>query len=284
MSTATPKIVIKSPREIELMRAAGRLVCGILDELEEHVRPGGTTAELNEMASRRIRDAGATALFLGVRNPQARYPFPASICSSVNEEVVHGVPNERPLKEGDIVKVDCGVRLRGYCGDSARTFAVGRVSPTARRLMEVTRATLDLAIREIRPYARWSAIARKMQRFVQEHGYGVVREFVGHGIGREMHEEPKVPNYVERDKNAVDFQLLPGMTLAIEPMVTAGRPEVEFRDRDRWTVVTKDRSLAAHYEHMIAVTETGVTILTNGALAAPQELSHEGAEQREAHL
>lgn len=264
MSVATGRIVIKSPREIELMRASGRLVHAVLDELERMVRPGCTTAQLNEAASRMIREAGATALFLGVRNPQARFPFPASICSSVNEEVVHGIPDDRPLREGDIVKVDCGVRLHGYCGDSARTFAVGQVRPQIRRLLEVTREALEICLREVRPHVRWSRVVRPMQQYVESQGFGVVREFVGHGIGRDMHEEPKVPNYVERGGRGGDFQLVPGMTLAIEPMVTAGRPEVEFRDRDRWTVVTKDRSWAAHFEHTVAVTEDGVDILTDG--------------------
>lgn len=261
MTTAAGKVVIKSPREIELMREAGGLVATVLDTIEAAVRPGATTQEFNEIASRLIREAGGTALFLGVRNPQARFPFPASICASLNDEVVHGIPSDRPLVDGDIVSIDCGVRLRGYCGDSARTFAVGRVSLEARRLLEVTRETLEICIREVRPFVRWSRVAGQMQECVERSGFGVVREFVGHGIGREMHEEPKVPNYVDRGRGA-DFQLVPGMTLAVEPMVTVGRPDVEFRDRDRWTVVTKDGSLAAHFEHTIAVTETGCEVLT----------------------
>jgi methionyl aminopeptidase len=241
MQSPATRVVLKSPREIELMRAAGRLVHEILCDVEAHVRPGTTTAELEVIAAGRIREAGATALFKGVRNEQARFPFPASICSSVNEEVVHGVPNDRPLKSGDIVSVDCGVRLNQYCGDAARTIAVGEASGPARELIAVTREALELAIREIRPHRRWSTVARQMQRYVERHGFSVVREFVGHGIGREMHEEPKVPNYVDRTSRQGDFELVPGMTLAIEPMVAAGRPEVEFRDADRWSVVTKDR-------------------------------------------
>lgn len=264
MRTATARIVLKSPREIELMRAAGRLVFEVLSEIERRVRPGVTTAALNEVAERMIREAGATALFLGVENPQARFPFPASICASVNEEVVHGIPDDRPLREGDIVSVDCGVRLRGYCGDSARTFAIGRVKPQTRKLLSVTRDALRLAIREMRPKVSWGQVARRIERHVGRQGFGIVREFVGHGIGREMHEEPKVPNYVDRGRNG-DFVLLPGMTLAIEPMVTAGQPEVEFRDRSQWTVVTKDRSLAAHYEHVVAITDRGVSVLTDGS-------------------
>ena len=265
MSAATERIVIKSPREIELMRAAGRVVCQVLDTIEALVAPGMTTAEFNESAARIIADAGGTALFLGVRNPQARFPFPASICSSVNEEVVHGIPDDRPLQQGDIVSIDCGVRLRGYCGDSARTFAVGESDPKTRRLLDATRAALDVALREIKPHTRWSRVARLMQQCVEKSGFGVVREFVGHGIGRDMHEEPKVPNYVDRKtKRSEDFELVPGMTLAVEPMVTAGRHGVRFRDSARWTVITKDRSWAAHFEHTVAVTENGAAVLTNG--------------------
>lgn len=262
MSVVVSRIVLKSAREIELMRAAGRIVLEVLQALESRVRPGTTTAELNEVASRMIDEAGATALFRGVENPQARFPFPGSICSSVNEEVVHGIPNDRPLQDGDIVSVDCGVRLRGYCGDSARTLVVGEASPAVQRLLDVTREALSIALREMRPHCRWSTIARKMQVWVEKHGYGVVREFVGHGIGREMHEEPKVPNFVERGRSKSDFELVPGMTLAVEPMVTAGRPEVEFGDNSRWPVVTKDRMWAAHFEHTVAVTEGGLDILT----------------------
>ncbi|MEP0847996.1 MAG: type I methionyl aminopeptidase [Phycisphaerae bacterium] len=262
MISGSQRIVIKSARETELMRAAGQLVCEVLDALEREVAPGVTTARLDEIARQRISAAGATALFLGVRNPQARYPFPAHICASVNDAVVHGIPDERPLREGDIVSIDVGVRLNGYCGDSARTFAVGAVAPRTRRLLDTTQGALDTAIGEMRPGMRWSQVARRIQKAVESQGFGVVREFVGHGIGREMHEEPKVPNYVDRSSRASDFDLVPGMTLAIEPMVTAGRPEVEYLDRDRWTVVTKDRSLAAHFEHTVAVTEKGAWVLT----------------------
>lgn len=257
-------IVLKSAREIELMRAAGRLVCQVLDALERMITPGVTTAALDAVASRLIQEAGATALFLGVKNAQARFPFPASICASVNDAVVHGVPSDRPLAAGDIVSVDCGVRYKGFCGDSARTFAVGKVAPQTQRLMDVTRATLDLAIARMRPKVRWSVIAAEMQRMVEEAGFGVVTEFVGHGIGRDMHEEPKVPNYFDGGRDGSDFELVPGMTLAIEPMVTAGRPTVKFADRDGWTIVTKDGSAAAHFEHTVAITRDGSDVLTDG--------------------
>lgn len=264
MKAEARHIVLKSAREIELMRVAGRLVWQVLNELESMVRPGVTTAAMNERAAEIIEKAGATALFLGVRNPQARFPFPAVICASVNEEIVHGVPDQRPLQEGDIVSIDCGVRLNGYCGDSARTFAVGRVARTTEKLLSATRDALALALEEMKPFERWSRIARKMQAGIERHGFGVVREFVGHGIGRDMHEEPKVPNYFDRTLRGSDFELVPGMVLAVEPMVTVGRPEWEYRDRDRWSVVTKDRSLAAHFEHTIAITEQGPRVLTDG--------------------
>ena len=265
MKSAESRIVLKSSREIELLREAGRLVNQVLQALEKLIRPGATTAELDRQASKMIEAAGATALFLGVRNPQARFPFPACICSSVNEAVVHGIPDDRELVEGDIVSIDCGVRLKGYCGDAARTHAVGKVAPATQELLDVTQAALELAVREIRPHVRWSRIARKMQKLVEEHNFGIVREFVGHGIGREMHEEPKVPNYWSRGQGEADFELIPGMTLAIEPMVTAGHTAVDFADRSRWKIVTKDRSLAAHFENMVAVTENGADVLSNGS-------------------
>jgi methionyl aminopeptidase len=217
---------------------------------------------LNEIAERRIAQAGATALFKGVVNPQARFPFPAALCTSVNEEVVHGIPNDRPLEEGDIVSVDCGVRLNGYCGDSARTFPVGRISPEAQGLLDVTRGALELAIREIRPGMKWSEIAGQMQALVEEAGMSVVRDFVGHGIGQEMHEDPKVPNYVDRQQLRNDFRLERSMTLAIEPMVNLGSHEVEYRSPDRWAVVTRDGRCAAHFEHTVVVGENGAEVLT----------------------
>ncbi len=262
MTTATSKIIIKSPREIELMRNAGAVVRRVLDEIQRRIRPQVRVAELDQVAADIIREAGGEALFLGVVNPQAKFPFPASICASVNEEIVHGIPGERVLREGDIISVDCGVRLRGYCGDSARTFAVGEPAPRVRKLMQVTRECLEIALSEIRPGLRWSSIATQIDRHARSFGFGVVREFVGHGIGREMHEEPKVPNYYDRKQRGSDFELAEGMTLAVEPMITLGKPTVEFGDSSHWPVVTKDRSPAAHYEHTIAVTSDGVSVLT----------------------
>lgn len=264
MVRAATRISIKSPREIELMRAAGRVVHSVLSEIGTMIAPGVSTAELEARAAEIIRAAQAAALFKGVRTPQAKFPFPACICASVNDEVVHGIPNDRPLAEGDIVKVDCGVRLKGYCGDAARTFAVGRVDPDTQRLSDVTRETLEIAQREIRPGRRWSEVAQQMQDHVEAAGFGVVREFVGHGIGQEMHEEPKIPNYVDRSQRQADFELRAGMTLAVEPMVTAGRHEVVLGDDTGWPVVTKDSSWAAHFENVIAVTPTGSDVLTDG--------------------
>lgn len=259
-------IILKSRREIELMRSAGALVHAALSRADELVVPGVTTAELNVAAEEIIAEAGATALFKGVTGPQARVPFPAALCTSVNKEVVHGIPSDRVLKEGDIISIDCGVRLNGYCGDSARTIAVGKVSDQVRHLMQVTQEALDLAISEIRGGRMWSEIAGRVQRFVEGHKLSVVREFVGHGIGQEMHEEPKVPNYVDRRHRQTDFALAEGMTLAIEPMVTLGGPEVVYAGRDRWAVCTRDHKHAAHYEHTVAVTADGADVLTDGRL------------------
>jgi methionyl aminopeptidase len=264
MAVAAARIIIKSPREIELMRAAGRVVCRVLDELAGLVQPGVTTAALEARAAELIAAAGGQALFKGVRHPQAKLPFPACICASVNEQIVHGIPNDRPLRAGDIVSVDCGVRLKGYCGDAARTFAVGTPTRPVQKLLEVTQQALDLAIENVRPGERWSTIAKQMQKLVESNGFGVVREFVGHGIGQQMHEDLKVPNYYDRGERHADFELRPGLTLAIEPMVTAGRIAVKFGDATGWPVVTKDGSWAAHFEHTVAVTADGADVLTDG--------------------
>ena len=257
-------IILKSPREIELMRAAGRVVHGVLARCQEIAVPGATSAELNGEAERVIAEAGGEALFKGVRAPKARFLFPAALCTSVNEEVVHGIPNERKLREGDIISVDCGVRLNGYCGDAALTIAIGQISPEVERLLEVTRTMLNIAIEMMCPGRRWSEVAKAMQKHAQKNDFSVVREFVGHGIGQQMHEDPKVPNYYDRQQARHDFELRPGMLLAVEPMVNMGAAEVEYRDEDCWTVVTRDRRWAAHFEHTIAVTESGTNVLTDG--------------------
>ena len=257
-------IILKSGREIELMRDAGRIVHRVLSRMRDLARPGVTTVELNTVAEDLIAKAGGTALFKGVRNPQAKLPFPAALCTSVNEQLVHGIPSDRVLKEGDILSVDCGVRLAGYCGDSATTIPIGRVSTETRHLLKVTQEALDLAIANVRPGRMWSEIASQVQAFVEGEGLAVVRDFVGHGIGREMHEEPKVPNYWDQRQRTSDFELVPRMVLAIEPMVNLGMDEVGYADDQRWVIVTRDGKYAAHFEHTVAVTNDGADVLTDG--------------------
>ena len=258
-------IILKSAREIELIRAAGRVVHGVLTRMGKLAAPSVTTGELNEAAEQFITEAGGQALFKGVTTPQAKFPFPAALCTSVNEELVHGVPGDRKLMEGDVVSIDCGVKLGGYCGDSATTLTIGTVSRERRHLVEVTRRTLDLAIDSIHPGLMWSEVARRIQSFVEDAGLSVVRDFVGHGIGRDMHEEPKIPNYWDdRQAGRMDFELAERMVLAVEPMVNLGAPAVGFGDEDRWVVVTRDGKCAAHFEHTIAVTADGAEVLTDG--------------------
>lgn len=257
-------IILKSAREIELIRSAGRVVHRVLTRMQEEARPGVSTAELNEIAEVMINEVGGDALFKGVRNPQAKSAFPAALCTSVNEELVHGIPSDRRLEEGDVLSVDCGVRLAGYCGDSATTIAIGDVSDEAKHLLDVTRRALDVAVKEIRAGRMWSEVAKKIQGLVEREKLSIVRDFVGHGIGREMHEEPRVPNYWNESQQALDFELVPKMVLAVEPMVNLGTHRVEYGDDGRWVVVTRDRKYAAHFEHTMAVTETGVDVLTDG--------------------
>jgi len=257
-------IILKSAREIELMRTAGRAVHDVLSMMREHVKPGITTAQLNELAEAFIEDSGGEALFKGVENPQARFPFPAALCTSVNEELVHGVPGDRSLQDGDIIGIDCGVKLAGYCGDSASTFAVGTISPEVDRLLKVTKQSLAVAITCIKPGRRWSEVAREIQSYVEGEGFSVVREFVGHGIGRDLHEEPKVPNYWDKRQKQPDFVLQENMVIAVEPMVNIGSAAVEFGDKDGWVVVTRDRKYCAHFEHTLAVTKAGADLLTDG--------------------
>lgn len=263
-SSAGRGIILKSGREIESMRAAGRVVFRVLQRVKELTRAGVTTAELNAVAQGMIDEAGGTALFRGVTHPQARFPFPAALCTSVNEELVHGIPNDRALRDGDIVSVDCGVKLGGYCGDSALTIPVGTVAAGARRLIDTTERALTVAIEMIRPGRWWSEVAGEIQAVVEGEGFSVVRDFVGHGIGRDMHEEPKVPNYWSPRNRQMDFELVPGTVLAIEPMVNAGSHAVEYAGDDGWVVVTKDRRYAAHVEHTVAVTKSGADVLTDG--------------------
>lgn len=244
------------------MRRAGAVVASVLSKLQEMAEPGVTTGQLDRVALEMVAEARAEALFKGVRSPQARQPFPGAICASVNDEVVHGIPSETTvLRAGDLLSVDFGVRLGGYCGDSATTVAIGEVSPEKRRLMEATKGMLDVAIAEARPGIRWSQVARKMQQYVEDAGFSVVRDFVGHGIGTKMHEDPKVPNFVSRELLADDIFLAEGMVLAVEPMVNAGSYHVRTLSNG-WTVVTKDGKCSAHFEHTIAIVKGGCDVLT----------------------
>lgn len=245
-------IVCKSPVELERMAAANALVARILAELASVAAPGVTTRELDALAERRIREAGARPAFKGYRG------YPATLCASVNEQVVHGIPSDRRLVEGDIVSLDMGVVLNGFYGDAAVTVGVGRISDEAARLLRVTEAALAEAIGCVRVGARVSDISHAIQRVVEGQGFSVVREFVGHGIGTQLHEEPQIPNYGAPGRGP---RLAEGMVLAIEPMVNAGRPGVKVL-ADGWTAVTKDGSLSAHFEHTVAVTANGPRILT----------------------
>lgn len=260
------KIPLKSRRDIELMRAAGRVVHKALLRAQEAARPGMTTLELDRLVYDSYTTAGAYGLFKWYPTYRPGKGFPGNTCISINDEVVHGIPDsKRIIQDGDIVSVDCGVRLGGYCGDAALTVLVGKVDPQYTRLCQVTQEALDLAIRLIRPGLWWSDIARQMQTLVEQAGFSCVREFVGHGIGQAMHEDPKVPNFVAPGypQGRMDFCLQPGMTIAVEPMVILGKPDVRVLS-DGWTVVTADHTPAAHYEHTIAVTATGSDILTDG--------------------
>jgi methionyl aminopeptidase len=235
------------------MRAAGRLVGEVLTALTPRVAPGVTTAELDEIAEKMITDAGAIPAFKGYHG------YPATICASINEEVIHGIPSgQRVLREGDILSIDVGASLEGYFGDSAITLPVGQVSEEAARLLTVTEEALYKAIDVARPGGRVSDIGHAVQKHVEAYGFSVVREFVGHGIGQRMHEEPQVPNYGEPGRGP---RLAEGMVLAIEPMVNAGKPAVKVLS-DGWTAVTRDKSLSAHFEHTVAITASGAWILT----------------------
>jgi len=250
-------ILLKSRQEIEQMRAASTIVATILEEVASRVRPGVTTAELDALAEELTLAKGARPAFKGYA--VAGRVFPASICISINDEVVHGVPNgKRALRAGDIVGLDFGVCYRGYFGDAARTVPVGRVAPEAERLMEVTAAALHAGIEAVRPGAHVADISAAIQDAAESAGFSVVREFVGHGIGKSLHEDPQVPNY---RTGARGVRLQEGLVLAIEPMVNAGGPEVYVKE-DGWTAATRDGRLSAHFEHSVAVTENGPYILT----------------------
>jgi len=258
-------ITLRSRREIELMRRAGAVVADVLSKLKEITEPGVTTGQMDSVASQMTADAGAAALFKGVRNPCAQTPFPGAICTSINEQVVHGIPSESVvLKDGDILSIDFGVRLDGYCGDAAVTIAIGEIGKDKRKLMDVTKNALDIAIAKAAPAVKWSQIAGQMQSYVESAGFSIVRDFVGHGIGRKMHEEPRVPNFVSEELLADDIFLTEGMVIAVEPMVNAGTAAIQTL-KDGWTVVTKDGKCSAHFEHTIAITKNGCEVLTSKA-------------------
>ncbi len=249
------RTVLKSPTEIEIMDQANRIIREILTELREQIRPGASTLEVDRFAEERIRRAGGVPAFKGYPHRGDGRDFPATVCASVNDEVVHGVPSAGVvLQEGDILSVDLGILYKGYYGDAAETFPVGRVSPQAERLLRVTREALGHAVEQVRPARRVSDIGHAIQSHVEANGFSVVREFVGHGIGTRLHEEPQIPNFGPPGRG---MRLEPGMVLAIEPMVNAGGPEVVLSARDGWTARTKDGSLSAHFELSVAVTDNG---------------------------
>jgi len=245
-------VVLKSPQEIEKMRKSNRLVAEILKRMEDEIRPGITTMYLNDLAERLAEERGAKPAFKGYRG------YPYSLCASVNDQVVHGFPDSTPLAEGDIVSLDFGVLLDGYYGDAAVTLPVGNISEEARRLTRVTREALRIGIEKAVPDGRLTDISHAIQKHVESHGFSVVRQFVGHGIGTQLHEEPQIPNF---GKPGMGLRLKSGMTFAIEPMVNEKGYEVQVLD-DGWTAVTKDGGLSAHFEHTIAVTDSGPVILS----------------------
>lgn len=251
-------ITLKTDDEIELMRAANMVVAGTLAEIAKIVKPGVTTRRLDALAEQYIRDNGAVPTFKGFPNPYGS-PFPASICTSVNDVIVHGIPNDEPLKDGDIVSVDCGAYINGYNGDSCYTFCVGEVEPAVKELLRVTKEALYKGIEKAVAGYRLGDIGYAVQEHAERHGYGVVREFVGHGIGREMHEEPMVPNYGKKGNGKV---LKNGLCIAIEPMITMGTPDL-YLTEDRWTVRTQDGKPAAHFEHSLAIHHGKADVLSS---------------------
>ena len=250
-------IFLKTDDEIELLRQSNLLVGRALAEVAKLIKPGVTTLELDRVAEEFIRDNGAIPTFKGFPN-QYGQPFPGSICASVNDQVVHGIPNDKPLQEGDIVSVDCGTYMNGFCGDSAYTFCVGEVAPEVRELLKVTKEALYKGIENAVHGKRLGDIGSAVQDHCEKHAYGVVREFVGHGIGKEMHEEPPVPNYGKRGSGVL---LKSGMCIAIEPMITLGSPQI-YMEPDRWTIRTRDGKWAAHFEHTLAVRKGKAEVLS----------------------
>ena len=245
-------IILKSPREIALMREAGRVVAAVLNQVTERVRPGITTSELDDIAVTEVKKWGAEASFRGYRG------FPASLCTSVNEEVVHGIPGSRVLNDGEIISLDFGALLNGFHGDAAVTIGVGRISSGAQKLIDATRGALEAGIAAAGIGARLGDVSVAIQNYAEARGFSVVREYVGHGIGRELHEDPQVPNFGIAGEGPM---LQKGMTLALEPMLNAGGWRTRVAE-DKWTVITADGKLSAHFEHTIAIDENGPEILT----------------------
>jgi methionyl aminopeptidase len=257
-------IYLKSEAEIELMREANQIVARVLDAVRDAARPGVSTLELDQRAEEMIRAAGAEPAFKGYQGG-GPYPFPGTLCTSINEEVVHGIPAaERKLAEGDILSVDCGVHFKGFYGDSALTVGVGQVSEAAERLLRTTQEALELAIEKTRPGNRLSDLGGAIQDHVESRGFSVVRDFVGHGVGRNLHEEPQVPHYRASGR---DVRLRQGMVIAIEPMINEGTWKVDSAP-DGWTQLTADRKLSAHFEHSVAISKDGPVVLSQRAEGA----------------
>lgn len=251
-------IYLKTDEEVELLREANLLIGRTLAELAKIIKPGVTTKQLDKVAEEFIRDNGAEPTFKGFPNPYGG-PFPASICTSVNEQVVHGIPNDVPLQDGDIVSIDCGTRLNGFCGDSCYTFPVGEISPEVKNLLKTTKEALYNGIEQAVVGHRLGDISYAVQQHCEAQGYGVVREFVGHGVGHEMHEDPQVPNYGRRGNGIL---LKSGLCIAIEPMITMGTKDI-YMQEDRWGIVTRDKKPAAHYEHSLCVRKGKADILSS---------------------
>jgi methionyl aminopeptidase len=253
------KLYVKSERHLKAVRESGRRLAQVMRVLGEAVAPGVTTAELDRIAEKEILRLGGVPIFKGY-GAEYGTPFPATVCISLNEEVVHGIPRpDRTVKEGDLIKLDMGLRFDGMVTDMARTFAVGNISEEARKLLDVTRESLDLGISRLKPGARLSDYAGTVQHYVEANGFSVVRELVGHGVGFELHEEPQIPNYVS--PRMYDFTFRKGMVVALEPMVNAGRHQVRM-GKDGWTFVASDGSLSAHFEDTVIITEHGAEIVT----------------------
>jgi methionyl aminopeptidase len=250
---------LKSPREIGLMREAGKVVAEALRMCRAMARPGTRTVEIDQAVEAFYREKGALPLFKGYQG--ARVPFPAVTCISLNEQVVHGIPGQRVIQEGDLVKIDTACKLNGWCGDAAITIVVGQVRPEWRRLVDVAEQVLQLAIVEMGRRKWWSEVAGRMQQHAEAAGFSVVQQYVGHGIGRIMHENPQVPNFVSREMRKHDFRLEEGLVLAVEPMVNMGKPDVRTLG-DHWTVVTRDGMPSVHVEHTLAITKEGVLVVT----------------------